>query len=371
MFNRRREDRAFEDLSATGTTELPPIPQLAVSWLQDLLRTEFADAPEAPQVAGPRAPAVRAAEEGEADQLAVWRREWLRRWRRLQVPEQLAAFTEALEEVRHADEVHRALAAHARKIVGAHACLVFLPAGEGARLEPLAEPRLGDAVEGLWLPRSAAARTGLLSPGEAQPGAEHVGVARLFDDVRAVALAAAPYADGALVLVERRREREFRPLDWELLRALCSQAEAALHRVRLLGSLAVTDPRTGGAAPERVEEVLRHGWAGAALGQRITFVVVRLEACADPGPLGEAAIRQCAAALRRQAAGAGPILRHRGNDFVLVLNEDREAAEALLERVRAETEGRCRLTAGIAPHDPAAASPRDLLARAEAALEST
>lgn len=363
MFNRRREDRALEDASSTGPAA--GLPHIAVSWLQDLLRTEFAEglSTGAPVVL----PAGARGDDDDQALLAVWRREWLRRWRRLQIPEQLAAFTESLEGARRPEEVHRLLAEHAREMVGAYVCLVFLPAADG-RLRPLPDPRLPTAEE-LWLGPATGRDTVLLGPDDVRGGADLLGLAPLFEETRAVALAFAPYGGGAAVLVERRREREFQELDWDLLRAVCAQAEAALHRVGLMRGMGVADPETGGAARERVDEVLRHGWAGAALGQAITLMLVRLEA-EEEGALPEAAVLHCAAVLRREANGAGPVLRHGALDFLLVLHGDGDAARALLERARAQTRGRVQLRAGIAPHDPAAGSARVLLRRAQAALDT-
>ncbi len=372
VFNRRREDRSLHEASP----EQPTLPHIAVSWLQDLLRTEFADDPRAPLAGGvPVALAGADADEQNLEtMLAVWRREWLRRWRRLQLPEQLASFAEAMDAAQRPEEVHGLLSSHARGIVGAYACLVFLPAGDG-RLRPLPDPRLADDG-GVWLGPPTGRATALLTPEDVQTGPELAGLASLFDDMGAVALAAAPYGGGTAVLVERRREREFEAVDWELLRTLCAQAEAALHRVALLEGLHLSDPQTGGAARERVDQVLRHGWAGAALGHTVTVMLVRLGAGENEKgegeedvPLAESAVRECAAVLRREAHGAGPVLRHGAREFLLVLNADPDAARALLERVRAQTRGRMQLRAGIAPQDPAAGSAHDLLRHARAALD--
>jgi GGDEF domain-containing protein len=88
----------------------------------------------------------------------------------------------------------------------------------------------------------------------------------------------------------------------------------------------------------------------------------------EEGP-PESAVLHCAAVLRREANGAGPVLRHGANEFLLMLNADPDGARALLERVRAQTRGPVKLRAGIAAHDPAAGSAHDLLRHARAALE--
>ena len=365
MFNRRREDRAVHE----RPPEHSALPHIAVSWLQDLLRSEFADDPRAALVAGGPVALV-AADPDDADQeamLAVWRREWLRRWRRLQLPEQLASFGEALDAAGRAEEVHALLSAHAREIVGAYVCLVFLPSEDG-RLRPLPDPRLVEDPR-LWLGPATGRGTALLTADDVEAAPGLAGLAPLFDDMRAVALAFVPYGGGAAVLVERRREREFEAVDWELLRTLCAQAEAALHRVALLDGLRLSDPQTGGAARERVDQVLRHGWAGAALGHAVTLVLVRLGGGEDDEPLAESAVLHCAAVLRREANGAGPVLRHGSREFLLVLNAAPDAARALLERVRIQTGEGVRLRAGIAPHDPAAGSAHDLLRHARTALD--
>ena len=349
MFHRRREDVALVDASAAAE---PALPAIAVTWLQDLLRAEFADDPfPTPAVAAPRD-----AEDEDAEALAVWRREWVRRWRRLQLPEQLAAYGEALEAARTPREVHGTLATHAAQIVGAYVALVFLPTA-GGRLEPLPEPRLD--IDGLWLHPDAAQRTGVVAAAEAAPPSPFAGAAPLFTRARAVALFVAACGDGVVVLVERRAEREFEEVDGALLGLLCAQADAALRRVRLLDSLGAVDAPVPGAAG-RLEQVLRHAWAGGALGHPVTFVAVRC------GPADEA--EACEGALRRELYGAGPVLRTGPREFAVVLHGDVPTARALLDRVRAHLAGRAPLHAGMVAHDPAAGSARELLRRAQAQL---
>lgn len=361
MFNRRREDRVLEEPSPTVPAELP---RIAVSWLQDLLRSEFADVP-GPPPATLGAPPV--GDEDDAAQLAVWRREWLRRWRRLQLPEQFAAFCEALEGARRPEQVHDLLAEHARQVVGAYVCLLFLPGGDG-RLRPLPDPRVPDGAA-LWLAQPAG-REMVLDAEEMAEAPELAGLTPLLAKVGAVALAVAPYAGGAAVLVERRRERRLEAMDRALLRALCAQAEAALHRVALLAEIDAADPETGAAPAERVDRVLRHGWAGAALGHPITLLLVRVEPAEGGGAPGEPVVQHCAAVLRREANGGGPVLRYGARELLLVLHAGADATGALLERARRQMRGRAGLRAGVAAHDPAAGSARDLLRRVEAALDA-
>ncbi|HEX2211164.1 MAG TPA: hypothetical protein VHG93_26005 [Longimicrobium sp.] len=349
MFNRRREDRVLEEPPAPAGAELP---RIAVHWLQDLLRTEFADAAFSAGAPG-------AGDDDDAARLAVWRREWRRRWRRLQLPEQLAAFTEAMEGARGPEEVHGIFREHARDIVGAYACLLFLPAPDG-RLHPLPDRYVAD-LEDLSL--AAAGREPKLLAADDVRNDEHAALAPLFGRARAVALAVAPYADGMAVLVERRGEREFESVDWQLLRTLCAQAEASLGRGTLLAG-GEADPRPDAAAGERLDRVLRHAWAGAALGHLITLVLVCVEAEEDP----DAAVRHAAAVLRREARGGGPVLHHGERGLLLVLNADADGARVLVNRAGVHTLGRATLHAAVAPVDPATGPARELLHRLESTL---
>lgn len=289
LFRRRRDDppRGGQG-DAAGD---PPLPHVALSWLGELLHDAFA---EPPPTFGDRAPDP--APDEEEDDPRVWRRAFLHRWRRLQLPEQLAAYHDGLGEAASAGDVHAVFAAHA------------------AGLEPL------------------------------------------FAKTGATALLVGRYAEGAAILVERRAERRFEAVDQELLATMAAQAEAALRRVALAGPEVAPGP---GGVNERVERVLRYARAGAALGLEVTRVRVRLRGAAGAGEACEGAMRRLGSLLRREARGAGPALRTGEREYLLVLVGRAETAGVLVERIRTAVSGVMPVEAVIeaTPHEAAPLTP--------------
>lgn len=370
---RRREDRVVTELAlAIQTGEATELPQIAASWLQASLREDVAAGDgDVLAVRLARALAGEAPDAGDGPHaLEVWRREWLRQWRRLQVADDLAAYERAVADAPTGPSIHRTLASSLARIVGARACLVLLPAQDGGDLVPLPEPGLEDLTRSLRLRPLPLPTPRLVSRGDLVPTSILYPLAPLFEQTGAAALALAPYHGGCVLLVERRHEREFEELDWRLMEMMCSRAEAELRRrdvLARLGPLALTDAATGLPSAERLRDVLRYAWAGACLGTPITLVLVRVDAPASGEP-PESTLRALSEALLHAISGAGPVIRHADRTLLAVLHGDAAAGNAALERTRAALAGRASLRGAVAQHTPEMRSAGDLLAAAERAL---
>jgi hypothetical protein len=343
VFTRRRDDPVQRPPPAGDE-----LPRIAVEWLGHLLQDAFTGgSPPAFPLAHDSVP-EQSSPEGEAA-LRIWRREWLSRWRRLQLPDQLSSFRGELEECRTAEDVHAVFAAFAASIVGAYVCLVFLP-GEGEMLTPIPQDGAGSASHALWIRGMPVAEPVVLERPDLTSASGLDGVAPLFDDGPACALLVSPYAGGCAVLVERRRDRRFEPMDGELLNLLAGEAVAMIRRLDLLGRLGV-----GGVAPrERIETVLRQAHAGAALGLEMTVMRLGVETPLQHASDPEALMRHCASVIRRESRGSGPAVRIGECEFLLVLNGSVPAAETLLGRIREAFGEGARIQASIEPHHPLA-----------------
>ncbi|HEX7241738.1 MAG TPA: sensor domain-containing diguanylate cyclase [Longimicrobiaceae bacterium] len=310
---------------------------------------------------------------------AAWRDERLRTWRRYQLPEKLIAFSEQLNEADSAEEVCRALTEHVLRMVDGYMALLFLREDGGFR--PMESRAFGTEVRDMELPAHPRfTRPGLLSEPEARSdtGSPFAPLAPIFEEARAAILAHVPVGDdGILWVVERRDDRVFTPDDWEVLRTLAGQAEAALKRVRLLEDvrrLSLTDPLTGLANRRRMQVVLEHAWAAAARGESLTVAVIDLDDFKrindEQGHLaGDRILCAVAECLREEVRGSDLVVRYGGDEFVVIFPRGTEAgARALLERVRKRLAGRVRISAGVASHDPGFASPEEMIALADARL---
>jgi hypothetical protein len=329
VFGRRRDDPVLP----TGTPEGAAPLDLAAEWLREILQDEFGEASGEERF--PRTPATAArpgGDEFDRNSFLVWRREWLSRWRRLQLVEQLQSYRDALERADSAETVHAAFAEHAAAIIGAYVCLVFVrPDGEYFAPLPLPGAPVPERLRIGPLGHGAAE---VVLPSDLSVDSPLAGVAPLFEETSASSLLMARYGRGYAVLVERRSHREFETLDGEIFDLLAAEAATALHRVTLVKRLG------GGVAPdrperERGEEVLRHARAGIALGMEMTLVRVRLDLERRDVAAGEDLMRHCAAVLRREVRGAGPVLRTGDAELLLVLNGGVRAAGDMLDRARA------------------------------------
>jgi hypothetical protein len=332
MFGKRRDDGPANGEPQNAQVGDPRLRTIAVEWLHELLREEFTgDASIAPGAAGAAGSVPSFAEMSDEEMLRVSRREWLSRWRRLQLPEQLAAYRDELDAAPTREAIHATFSRHATAIVGAYVCLVFLPTDD-EMLAPVEVVPGPFPLPALRLPGSAVLGSAVVHRPDLTPGSPLEGVAPLFERERAAALLVTPYTGGCAVLVERREARVFGELDLQLLDLVSAEAGTALRRLAVAGSVAPAGTARG--AGGREETVLRHARAGAALGFPMTTARVRLH---EPVPAAgdlEGLMRHCAATIRRESRGAGPALRTGEREFLLVLNGGVEAVRELLDRIR-------------------------------------
>lgn len=302
----------------------------------------------------------------------AWRDEWLRRWRRFRLPEQLTSFSEELEGACTAGEVYTALTEHTARIVGAYVCLLFLPSPGPFPLRAFRAPRVPRELERIEIPRSELlSRSGLLGAQEACGGdRDLLGLVPLFAETGAACVAHVPFGEGGmLLLVERRRHRVFSDEDWSLLRMLCLQAEAALERVRLSanGTRMSLDPLTGLLTTQQSRDVLQHAWSHAVAGRGLVVGLLHLPELPDVratfgSGMADHLLRAAVSVLRREAAERGLVVRYGSDECLLLLpGSDRATAAALMERVTLLLEDRVRVRVGIAPYEPAHGSVDELV----------
>ncbi|HEX9936247.1 MAG TPA: GGDEF domain-containing protein [Longimicrobium sp.] len=312
-------------------------------------------------------------------QLAVLRQERLRQAKRQRLPDQLIAYFEELNAAEADEQVFRALAEHALKVVGAHTAVTLVrdhargmmraPARPGA---PATEHRLCI----LWDDRFN--RPGLLLAVDARREGGCNAAAPLFGDPSTALLAHVPVADEAvLMLTERREDRIFEPEDWDVLRALALQAEMALRRIRLIESvrnLSLTDSLTGLANRRHMDVVMEHAWAAARRGEPLAVMVLDLDGfkAVNDGEghhAGDAVLCAVAEALMTEARGSDVVVRYGGDEFLVILpGGSAAAAHALAERVRVRVAGRVGISEGVAVYRPEMATPDELVREADHAL---
>ena len=320
---------------------------------------------------------------GEGDLLAqartraaALRQERMRQARRQRLPDQLIAYFEELNAADAEDDVFRALAAHALRIVGGHTSLALRrDAPRGVLRAP---PRPGaPATEYraciLWDERFA--EPGILLAPDARADGLCCAAGPLFGDPSTAQVAWIPVADeGLLVLTDRRDERVFEPDDWDVLRALALQAEMALKRVRLIESvrsLSLTDSLTGLANRRHMDVVMEHAWAAACRGEPLAVVVMDLDGFkevndAEGHQAGDRVLCLVAEALRAETRASDVVVRFGGDEFLVILpGGNAAAARALADRVRARLGGAVGVSEGVAVYRPEMASPDDLVRDAD------
>jgi GGDEF domain-containing protein len=392
---RRAEDRA------------EPVSHLALQWLREVIETEFTPAAargavsaagsENSRIGGiPRAGRLHASGRwesrpwndplgvaarfrgGDVDE-ALWRREWHRRWKRLQLPLQFSKFSRLLCRADRAETVYALLAEHATRMVGGHTCLIFLPR-PGAPLRPLPNAELAVDASRLVLgaPPAEAGDVGreeVLGSGTGP----FAGLRPLLTDGGAVSLAYAPFgAGGAVVLVERRAERHFGVADHDLLNALVAQANGALARLDVARRSAVLPAPSDGlphSGDGEADAVLDHALAIAERGVSLVVARLRLDGLArivvQDGAEAADRVHVTAAEVLREMAGSLGMLLHEGEGaFLLVLPRIAPAhVERAIERLRRQLPARVSVRAGVARYEPGDGVD-DLLARTQHLLDA-
>lgn len=310
--------------------------------------------------------------------VAELRQERMRQAKRQRLPDQLIAYFEELNAAETEDDVYRALAGHALRIVGAHTSLALVH--DRARGLLRAPPHPGGPHEYraciLWDPRFAQPGV-LLALDTRGDGACHA-AAPLFGDPATAQLAHVPVADeGLLVLTERREDRVFEPEDWDVLRALALQAEMALRRIRLIEnvrSLSLTDSLTGLANRRHMDVMMEHAWSAARRGEPLAVMVLDLDGFkavndAQGHQAGDRVLCEVADVLRSEARGSDVVVRFGGDEFLAILpGGNAAAAQALADRVGARLGAKVGVSAGIAVYRPELSTPDDLVREADRAL---
>ncbi|HET7461419.1 MAG TPA: GGDEF domain-containing protein [Longimicrobium sp.] len=361
MLRRRTDDWAIHAAPEPPSAPGGALHRAGLGWLGEVVSAGAASTP------GPAA----------APHPGAARREWLRDWRRLQLPDRMAEYGEQLNRARGEGDVYRALTEHAVRIVGGYLCLVFLPQDGRAPLAPLPHERLRCDPAALRIAEPPAA-PGVIDAAAAEAAGPFSALHPLFRDEGAALLALAPLgAVGTVVLVERRGERSFGVEDWELLRIVSAQAEAALERVRLwerIDTLAQSDPVTGLAGAAHARAVLAHAARVAEWGEPVSVAILGVDGlggaalCHGPAE-AERLVRAVAEVVRHAAGERGIVLRQGGDELLLVLPGMKpDAAALLVAAARERLARRVAVHAGIVEHTAAAVPVLELVNRARAAM---
>ena len=304
---------------------------------------------------------------------SVFLHEKLRTEKRQRLPDQLIGYFEELNEAESEDDVWRALADHALRIVGAHRSVsLVLDSARGVLRAPPAADARPDEYRACMLWDERLATPGLILSEDARALGCAPFAAPLFGEPATALLAHMPVGtEGVLILTERREERIFEPEDWDVMRALTLQAEMALRRVRLIESvrtLSLTDPLTGLGNRRHMEIVMAHAWAAARRGEPLVVMALDLDGFKEVNDArghdaGDTLLCAVATALAAEARGSDVVVRYGGDEFLVILpGGSIEGAHALAGRVRRRVEGQVGISAGVAQYTPEHESP-DLLIR--------
>jgi GGDEF domain-containing protein len=335
---------------------------LAFDYLYEALASPCAPARTVP--AGRRDRSARPRTQGPA---VPARREWARRWDRFRLPQLLGEAARALAESSGRDEILSILSREVARIVGGFTCLVLVAAGD-RHLRARPDPRVAHPIALPHLPRMRGGGR-VLGPGSLRGG--FASLAPLFTEHAAARLACVSFPGvGALVLVERRRQRTFDRQDRALLSVLMSMAGAALALASAadhVGALRTFDATTGLQGPGERTRLLEHASRITAMGEPLSVVVLALD-----GPGGAevlpARLRIAAEIAREILPAEGLALRDGPTSFLLVLpGLTTSAAATLVTSLRRELVPHVLLRAGIAGA-PAGTSGAELLDAARAAL---
>lgn len=294
---------------------------------------------------------------------------------RLELPERLVAFADALADVRQPSDVLEALVQHTAGIVGGYSAVLLLRERQPASGEKrLVHP------EGVVPPiphYSTFRRPGTIVPEEAQAhtGAPLAGLAEYFRETGAVMLAHVPFGDeGVLFVSERRRDRVFEAEHWDLFRSLCRQADCALARVRSLDEvkrLSLTDPLTGIGNRRRLEVAMESAWAGARRGEPLSVLMIDLDQFkrvndAHGHSAGDRVLKQVGTVLKEEARGSDIAVRYGGDEFLVVLRgTGASGAYMLSRRLTERLQSVVGITVGFAEYHHTFSSPEELIEAAD------
>lgn len=302
------------------------------------------------------------------------RRRQLRSLRRQLRSERFLLLSERLNRATTVAAVVDAVVQHAPSVVGGCEALLFLrqrPAQNGnGELHAEPHPHLDIPLEPLALERGdPTLALGLINRADLQDDSPLSVLRPLFDQVGADRLAFVSLNDGGLlVVVERRREREFEGEDWYRLQSVAHEVAAALERIGLaqdVQALDLIDPDTGLGNRRRLEAWLQHAVPAVARGIPLTLVALTPETRPDREDL-----RAFAHLLRGLARASDLVARYDEEVFVVALSGTRPGgADALLGRLRAELRAGTELRTAVLPCLPHAGSPRDLVEQALARLQ--
>jgi diguanylate cyclase (GGDEF)-like protein len=313
-----------------------------------------------------------------AEDASEWRRERLRKERRLALPDLLMAYAEALNHAKSTAHVFGALMDHACHIVAGNSTVVFHREGSAnGAMRMVEHPRFPGA--NLELSAGAPARLpwpGVVSASEVMSRASELSpeLAPLFELTGAVSLMYAPVgSEGMLFVVERRSERAPSEEDRELMQNIVRQACVALERIHLfeeVEALSLTDPLTGLPNRRKLQVVLEHSLALARRGEPITLVMIDIDDFKtvndDQGHLiGDEVLRKVAKVLEAEVRASDLAVRWGGDEFLLVLpGGSADGAKILLRRIR-ESLGATKISAGIAVYGSGGETSDALLASAD------
>lgn len=319
-----------------------------------------------------------------AAEAIAWRRAHLRSLRQQRTSDRLATLAEQLSSVESLPAIADIVVQHTPTIVEGYEAILYLlddvtePHSE-VRLRPTNHPRLELPLRPLGfsslLPFSW---PGTITLDDVTPGSPYGPLLPLFEELGAARLAhVAIGSRGLLILVERRRQREFDGEDWYRLHNIARQVDAALRRVQLaeeVESLSLLDHSTGIGNRRKMAVLLDHVFAEARRGRPLSILALRLlnlaELEAERGrETGLRFLRSFASSLVRNTRSADVVVRFDAEEFLLILaGTPADGARVVRDRLQHTTGPHLRFRSGIAEYSEEMASPTHLVDFARASV---